>query len=76
MTQITYDVLLDETNEFIEELKVTTLCASKAPDAPKISKEKALTEAPHIAFTAVYRFSDRNEVAKFQVPAGAAKALR
>ena len=76
MTQITYDVLLDDANEFIKELKVTTLCASKAVDGPKMSKEKALTEAEHIAFTAVYQFSDRNEVPKFSVPAGAANALR
>ncbi len=76
MTQIIYDVLLDETNEFIEELKVTTLCASNSVDGPKLSKAKALTEAEHIAFTAVYRFSERNEVKKFPVPVGAAKALR
>jgi hypothetical protein len=76
MTQITYDVLLDDANEFIEELKVTTLCASRAEGSNKLTKEQMLTEAQHIAFVAVYRFSDRNEVAKFSMPAGAAKALR
>jgi hypothetical protein len=76
MTQITYDLTLDPEHERVVELKVTTLCASREPGAPVLPKEKALTEAQHIAFIAVYRFSDFNEVERFDVPAEAGKMLR
>ncbi len=76
MTQITYDILLDDENEYVLELKVTTLCATKPVKGSKLSKEELLTNQEHIAFVATYRFSNTNAVEKFPVPAAAAKALR
>ena len=63
MTQITYDLLLDDDNEYVKEMKVTTLCATKPVDGKKMSKEQMLTTESHIAFTAVYKFSGLNETA-------------
>ena len=76
MTQITYDILLDDDNEYVKEMKVTTLCANKPEDGKKVTKEQMLTTESHIAFTALYKFSDLNETEKFAVPPQAAKALR
>ncbi len=76
MTQITYDILLDDDNENVLEMQVTTLCGSKPVDGKKLTKEQMLTTEPHIAFTTVYRFTDLNETEKFSVPPKAAKALR
>lgn len=76
MTQITYDILLDDNNENVKEMKVTTLCASKPADGKVTDKKAALTTQSHIAFTTVYRFSGLNETQRFDVPPKAAKALR
>ena len=67
---------LDETRERVLELKVTTLCASKPVGGSGRSKEEALTKDEHIAFVAVYRFSDFDGVQPFDVPPDAARVLR
>ena len=76
MTQIVYDITFDEANENVTELKVTTLCAYRADGAPAISIAEALSSEEHIAFIAVYTFSNPNEVERFSIPIPAAKLLK
>lgn len=76
MTQIVYDLYLDATNDHVERLTVTTLCASNpANGTPMPPLEEALSTRSHIAFVADYRFR-REEVEAFEVPAAAQKAMR
>jgi hypothetical protein len=75
LSKLIYEVTLDETNSKVLTLKVTTLCAQKVGGGP-VDRKKAFTSAPHIAFVATYRFSERNAVERFPVPPQAAKLLK
>ncbi|MBL4844581.1 MAG: hypothetical protein JKY65_03565 [Planctomycetes bacterium] len=75
LTKLIYTITLDKTNSKVEKLVVTSLCAQKIGGGP-INRSKAFTSAPHVAFVATYRFSERNGVERFSVPAGAAKLLK
>lgn len=75
LSKLIYEITLDETNSKVVSLKVTTLCAQKVGGGP-IDRSKAFTSAPHIAFVANYRFSERNGIERFPVPAQAAKLLK
>ncbi len=75
LSKLIYEVTLDETNSKVLSLKVTTLCATKVGGGP-IDRSKAFTSAPHIAFVATYRFTERNGVERFPVPPQAAKLLK
>ncbi len=75
LSKLIYEVTLDETNSKVLSLKVTTLCATKVGGGP-VDRSKAFTSAPHIAFVATYRFTERNGVERFPVPAQAAKLLK
>jgi hypothetical protein len=65
--QIVYDLLLDEKNERIVEMKVTLICPNKPVNG---------APADAIVFLTTYRFSREGQVEKFNVPADAAKLLK
>ena len=75
LTKIIYRVTFDEARARVTELQVTTLCAQK-DGLQSVDPKVAFTTNEHIAFVATYRFSSENEVAKFPVPAAAAKLLK
>lgn len=75
LTKQIYEITLDETNTKIQTLVVTTLCAQKVGGGP-VNRAKAFSSAPHTAFVATYRFSERNAGERFPVPAAAGKLLK
>ena len=74
LTQQIYEITLDETNTKIQTLVVTTLCAQKA--SGPVNRARAFSSAPHTAFVATYRFSERDAGERFRVPAAAGKLLK
>ncbi|RMG17547.1 MAG: hypothetical protein D6731_03775 [Planctomycetota bacterium] len=57
-------------------LEVTTLCASRGDDGPGGDLDEALSEREHIAFKAVYTFSDFDSVEAFRPPPEATRCLK
>lgn len=74
-TRISYDLLLDERNERLVELRVTVLCAMRQESGPAGSPH-AFTTDEHVAFLTTYQLSGHGEVGKPEVPAEAGKLLR
>ena len=74
MTKITYTITMDAENQQIEKLEVLTLCAQRTAAGP--ADPKTAFTGRHIAFRAVYTFSDRNGVERLAVPRPAAKLLK
>jgi hypothetical protein len=73
--KIIYDIVLDPTNERLERLTVTLLCASRDQDGRVAKGEDAFT-GPHLAFTLDYAFTRHDAVEPVRVPAEAQRLLR
>lgn len=74
-----YDLMLDATNETIQEIRITALCAARPAGAgvAPAPTDGAFTTQEHVAFVSTYRFTGQGaEVVRFEVPADAQKLLR
>lgn len=74
-TRISYDLILDERNERLVELRVTVLCAMRQERGPAGSPHAFSTDE-HVAFLTTYKLSGHGEVGKLELPAEAGKLLR
>ncbi len=78
-TQITYDLMLDATNQTIQEIRFTVLCAARPVGAgvAPAPNAGAFTTQEHVAFVSTYRFTGQGaDVVRFEIPADAQKLLR
>ncbi len=73
LTKINYTITMDAKNQRIESLEVVTLCATRTDKGP--ANKKLGFTGRHIAFRALYRFSQRNSVEPIRVPQRAARLL-
>lgn len=74
-TKITWDLILDEQNERLVELRVTVLCAMRQEGGPA-GGPHAFTTEEHVAFLTSYRIGERGTLPRPNVPAEAEKLLR